>query len=280
MISVEMALGAGTQDFIDVLKFAPTSEKSRIAAEFEQFPVEGLRYASAYQMWKKFRSEENGETFKIVSAEKESDKYKFSLASDDGSKSAEMLWTKEKGSWKIASVSFNENKKEEKDETKEEKKKASVKRKPFEMPSQFDFSAGLLVCVPENNLGFHINFDIWVFSYTGFGLMFDHFSFEGKSINVVGGGFNAILPCNIAKNMNLDFVGRIGIDVGKYNDWGVFGFFAEAGIEFLYLGTTAKPGLGASFKYSRQKGFPSFIDDDETLHEGFKIIKIYAKVAF
>lgn len=283
MISVEMSLGAGTQDFIDVLKFAPTSERSLIAAEFEQFPVEGFRCASAYQMWKNFRSEENGESFKIVSSEKESDKYKFSLASDDGSKSAELIWTKENGSWKIASASFNENsieKKTEKTNEKGKERKSENKQTHFEVPTKFDFSAGLLICLPENNLGFHLNFDLWQFSYAGFGFMFEHFSFEGKSINIGGAGFIARLPFNISDKMNLGFVGRIGADVGRYNDWGALGFFAEAGLEFLYTGINAKPGLGFTFKYSRQNEWSSFDDDEGSLHEGFKILKIYAKIAF
>ncbi len=282
-----MALDAGTQDFIDVLKFAPTSERSRIAAEFEQFPVEGFRCASAYQMWEKFRSEEDAEAFKIVSSEKESSKYKFSLASNDESKSVELLWTKENGSWKIASASCNENpnknpikKKSEKESGKGKKEKSENKRPIFEVPTLFDFSAGLLICLPENNLGFHLNFDWWQFSYAGFGLMFEHFSFEGKSINIGGAGFIARLPFNVSDKMNLGFVGRIGVDAGRYNDWGVLGFFAEAGLEFLYTGTNAKPGLGVTFKYSRQNELSSVGDNEGSIHEGFKILKIYAKIAF
>ncbi len=286
MISVKMALDTGTQDFIDVLKFAPSSERSRIAAEFEQFPVEGFRCASAYQMWAKHRPKENEEAFKIVSSEKDSDKYKFSLASGDGSKSVKLLWTKENGSWKIASVSFNENpveKNKEKENAKEkskEKSKSKSSSPRFEAPTRFDFSAGLLICVPEKDLGFHINFDLWHFSYAGFGFMFEHFPFEDKSINVGGVGFIARLPFNISEKMNLGCVGRIGADAGRYNGWGVLGFFVEAGIEFLYLGNKAKPGLGVSFKYSRQNQFGDIGYDEKSLHEGFKTLKVYAKIAF
>ncbi|MBD5440204.1 MAG: trypsin-like peptidase domain-containing protein [Treponema sp.] len=280
MISVEMALDAGTQDFIDVLKFAPTSERNIIAAEFEQFPVEGFRCASAYQMWKKFRPEEDENALKIVSSKKESDKYKFTFASDDGSKSAELLWTKENGSWKISSATFNENPVEKKKEKENVKEKSETKQSSLETPSRFDLSAGLLVCLPEKNLGFHLNFDWWQFTYAGFGFMFEHFSFEGKSINIGGVGFTARLPFNISDKMNLGCVGRIGVDAGRYNDWGVLGFFAEAGIEFLYTGTSAKPGLGITFKYSRQNEWFTVGDDEVSFHEGFKILKIYAKIAF
>ena len=80
--------------------------------------------------------------------------------------------------------------------------------------------------------------------------------------------------------MNLEFVGRIGVDAGRYNDWGALGFFVEGGIEFLYIGTNAKPGLGVTFKYSRQNELSSVGDNEGSLHEGFKILKIYAKIAF
>lgn len=277
LISVEMALDAGSQDFIDAMKFAPSSDRNHIASEFGQFPVEGLRCACAYQLWQKCRPKENEEALAIVSAERKSGGYAVSVASNDSKKTVDLMWTKENSSWKISGASSEEEK-----EAKEKKKSSSRNRSglsAFEVPSFLDISGGALICFPGSDLGFHANIDLWNASYMGIGLLFEHFPFDDKSMNLGGVGLIGRIPYNISEIMNIGLVGRAGFDIGRYDSWGILGYFAEAGLEFLYTGSYVKPGLGVSFKYSKQNEWLSF-DDDKEVNESFKIVKVYAKIAF
>ncbi|MBP5358560.1 MAG: trypsin-like peptidase domain-containing protein, partial [Treponema sp.] len=58
-ISFHKASVDGQKDFESVLRFAPTSVRSTVSEVFNSNPAEGLRYACAYQLFKKYGSTED-----------------------------------------------------------------------------------------------------------------------------------------------------------------------------------------------------------------------------
>uniref|UniRef100_UPI003890F31B S1 family peptidase n=1 Tax=Treponema sp. TaxID=166 RepID=UPI003890F31B len=58
-VSYERASTQGQKDFDSAIHFAPSGPRSTILEAFSFDPAEGLRYACAYQIWKKYSAESN-----------------------------------------------------------------------------------------------------------------------------------------------------------------------------------------------------------------------------
>ena len=102
-ISYHKASVEGLKDFESVLRFAPTSVRSNISEIFSYNPAEGLRYACAYQMFKKYGSTEDKKySYKtqINGQDENSTKITFT-ADEDESKTFETIWIKEHGLWRL-----------------------------------------------------------------------------------------------------------------------------------------------------------------------------------
>lgn len=136
-VSYSFAASEGEDAFDDILRHGSTKVRNRVAGEFAYDPIEGLRYAVAYNLYKDFSGEN---------------------ATDENL--SKIVWAKEHGLYRISSV------KNEKDDKKAKKsavskktsadlsKKSSSKKKksPFEVsfegwdsPYQFSIGGGMLL---------------------------------------------------------------------------------------------------------------------------------------
>lgn len=123
-ISYHKASVDGQKDFESILRFAPTSVRSQVSDIFGYNPAEGLRYACAYQLFKKYGStEDKTYSYKTEVKEAGDDSMKITFTSGEGEdiKTFETQWIKEHGLWRLDT---NEAVEEEKDDSGSKKKKA------------------------------------------------------------------------------------------------------------------------------------------------------------
>ncbi len=122
-ISYHKASVEGQKELESVLRFAPTSARSTISEIFNYNPAEGLRYACAYQLFKKYGStEDKTYSYKTEVTESSDEKMAITFTSGEGedAKTFETAWIKEHGLWRLDST---EKVEEESDDKKKEKKK-------------------------------------------------------------------------------------------------------------------------------------------------------------
>lgn len=122
-ISYHKASVEGQKELESVLRFAPTSVRSTISEIFSYNPAEGLRYACAYQLFKKYGStEDKTYSYKTEVTDSSDEKMTITFTSGEGedAKSFETAWIKEHGLWRLDST---EKAEEESDDKKKEKKK-------------------------------------------------------------------------------------------------------------------------------------------------------------
>ena len=122
-ISYHKASVEGQKELESILRFAPTSVRSTISEMFSYNPAEGLRYACAYQLFKKYGStEDKTYSYKTEVTDSSDEKMTITFTSGEGedAKSFETAWIKEHGLWRLDST---EKAEEESDDKKKEKKK-------------------------------------------------------------------------------------------------------------------------------------------------------------
>ena len=96
-ISYHKASVEGQDELESILRFAPTSVRSTISEIFNYNPAEGLRYACAYQLFKKYGStEDKVYSYNTNILEETADKIKISFTSsqEENEKSFETTWIK------------------------------------------------------------------------------------------------------------------------------------------------------------------------------------------
>ena len=123
-ISYHKASVEGQKELESVLRFAPTSVRSTISEIFSYNPAEGLRYACAYQLFKKYGStEDKTYSYKTEVTDSSDEKMTITFTSGEGedAKSFETAWIKEHGLWRLDAAEKVEEEKDEKDKKKEKK---------------------------------------------------------------------------------------------------------------------------------------------------------------
>ena len=101
-----VAKSAG-DEFIKALATAPSSVRSVIVEIFAYDPIEGLRYALAYKVWKAFQGEDGPLTTEAGAAEESANGMKISFT-PEGKEAISSLWTEEQGNWRLSE--FDEEK--------------------------------------------------------------------------------------------------------------------------------------------------------------------------
>lgn len=258
-ISFHKASVDGQKDFESVLRFAPTSVCSTVSDVFNSNPAEGLRYACAYQLFKKYGSTaDKSYSYKTEVVESTKDKVTIAFTAGEGDDQVSFTteWIKEHGLWRLDSSAAN-TEQEKKNDGKESKKKDKDKESnygglsfaginstetifikgAFELPLSdqgFNFGAELIYCfsdVTGMGLGIYKASTPYTskLSFQMSGLVqvpLDYYSFE-------------IIP-----------YGEIGISAGGMGSFEpMLSFVYEAGIRFTYTSSlSCHPGLGIAFK--------------------------------
>ena len=181
-ISYERAATQGQKDFDSVIHFAPSKVRSEVLDAFSYDPAEGLRYASAYQIWKKYNGKESE-----ISAE----------------------WIKEHGLWRISEIGDESKKNDSEKPSKKEKKSAKSKDGFFGNPEieawdETVLFAGGDFSVNGNDAAFFLGLDTFFANdYFGISLMYHHEKIEcllSEKVGFNAGGMGLALRLPIQMN--------------------------------------------------------------------------------
>lgn len=271
-ISFHKASVDGQKDFESVLRFAPTSVRSTISDVFNSNPAEGLRYACAYQLFKKYGStEDESYSYRTEVVGSTEDKVTIAFTAGEGEDQTSFTteWIKEHGLWRLDSSAADlgqEKKKDGKESKKNDKDNDNksysgglsfaginstetiIIKGAFELPLSdqgFNFGAELQYCIGEVSA---IGVGIYKAStpYTSklsfqmSGLLrfpLDFYSFE-------------IIP-----------YGEVGISAGGMGSFEpLLSLVYEVGIGFTYTSSLSfYPGFGVAFKGRK---FIEFMDSE------------------
>lgn len=189
-ISYDMAAQNGMDCFEEIFKHGATKVKNRVAAEFVINPIEGLRYAVAHDLYGKMSGEGLDE------------------------KLSNLVWEKESGVYRIASVQGSDGEKKSKpkakksgkddgaaSEKKSGDKKSKVSWQGFESPYTISIDGGALFPLGKDDdkvdldAGVVVNLEIVPFDRNFGGIFeFEHRKVGGESLNIFGVGAVARLP--------------------------------------------------------------------------------------
>ena len=241
-ISYERAATQGQKDFDSVIHFAPSKVRSEVLDAFSYDPAEGLRYASAYQIWKKYNGKESE-----ISAE----------------------WINEHGLWRISEISGDESKKNDSEKpSKKEKKSAKSKDGFFGNPEieawdETVLFAGGDFSVNGNDAAFFLGLDTFFANdYFGISLMYHHEKIEcllSEKVGFNAGGMGLALRLPIQMNhIGLVPFARACGDAAFGDKRVLLGYNAETGLQaIINPEENVHFGLGVSFK---QMWLSQFID--------------------
>ncbi|MBQ9494797.1 MAG: trypsin-like peptidase domain-containing protein [Treponema sp.] len=170
-VSNEMISKVGKNSFTTVLAIAPSDVRSTVAGIFAYDPIEGLRYATAYQIWKEFQDGETTLKTEASSAEESTNGTKVTLTIGD-KEPIETLWIEEQGNWRL--VEFSTIKQAEKGKSSEKKKtskkSSGAKIDGVEVIDQYrmHISLGLLYPFESKKPGFDFSI-VGSWHYVAFG---------------------------------------------------------------------------------------------------------------
>ena len=275
-ISYDLAAKDGEKCLDDILRHASNKVTNRVGEEFAYNPIEGLRYAVAYQLY----SDLSGEN-----------------ATDENLNKLE--WQKEHGLYRISSTGNKEKDKKKsggsnssgsktKDKSKS-KKKPGVSFEGIEPPYKFAFSGGMMVLTGTNKeeakLKNTMDFALQVFPLNGFfGIMAEIEKGEYKDNSMTT--FGVVPTVRIPLNFNLFCVAprvEAGMKVST-GDITCTQAFWGAGVEttFNFGNELIRPGLDVSYrsftsKYSRKERFNN--DELEVKSSGI-VIKALVGIYF
>ncbi len=280
-ISFHKAAVDGLEDFNSVLKFAPTSVRSYISEAFSYDPAEGLRYAIAYQMYKKYGSS-SSKTYSYKSEVKEatddSVTVVFTSGEGDDAKSFETTWIKEHGLWRLDANAKVEDAKDEKGKSKE-KKSGSGKGLGFEglwAPDTVVLKVDFELPMSTQSNAFGGEFQFFTSDYLGLGVVVTQISnpFETK----LGFGIDGIvrLPLSFSRFIIAPYA-EAGYNMAGLGTFDVqLSIFYEAGLACTFdFNSTIYPGLGVAF---RGRKFLDFMDNKYTGNTS--AIIFYASLGF
>lgn len=294
-ISEELTLASGKKDFISTLKFAPSDVRAVVADAFAYAPIEGMRYAVAYQLWKKLSAAVDEE--KTIS-EKESSlngsAYDVALSIFDGQ--ATMKLIKEKGLWRISELTIGEEKgaassKASASTKPSAKTSASEKNyddeafeKPaffFELSSPVNFRVSVGGAFNTDGFDFSgIAVNLEYLASTWFGM---HAFYYGHKMNsetkgILGAGIEVRVPMNFNDVCNLELFAKAapGFCFGKEAGGTYTGYVLEGGLNLAVTNDwKCMPGFGISYAYGNLTEFG--VGDGEM---GINEIRFYVSLSF
>lgn len=277
-VSYDYAAQEGVDAFDDVLRHASTKIKNRVAAEFAQNPIEGLRYATAYSLHSKFSGENaTEENFSKIQWQKESGLFRIA-GIDDPSKG------KKDKAKKDTNLSSAPTSKKKKSGDESDKKNGKVSWQGFEGPYMFALSGGLVLPMGKDkpNIDLDAGFAIDAELFPGSGSWGVFFEFEqrkiaGESASLFGGGGTLRLPLNFGLFTicpKADFGAKFSF--GKLRD---LQFFADVGVNTTFnFGLPAfRPGFEVGCRgESNSVTYSGFSGESFTL----KTADFYLKAVF
>ena len=265
-VSYDLAATEGLDCLDDILRHAPTKVTNRVGGEFAYNPIEGLRYAVAYQLYSDLSGENaTEENLNKIDWQKEHGLYRISSTGDKKNKKK-----------KSASKSSESNKKKG-----ESKGIPEVSFEGFNSPYLLALGGGMVLITDtdkaEAELKKTFDFSLHVFPLLGFfgGVAeFEKGEYKGKSVTAFGVAPVIRLP--------LDFhlfclapKAEAGIKVGFGNPK-CTQFYWAAGLEtvFNFGNDWFRPGLEISYrniinKFISDEGYVS--DDVEVKASGIVI---------
>ena len=170
-VSNEMISKVGKDSFTTVLAIAPSEARNAVAGIFSYDPIEGLRYAVAYQIWKEFQDGEETLKTEASSAEDSTNGMKISLTIDTKDEPIETLWIEEQGNWRLVEFStLKQSEKKSSQKQKSSKKSSGVKIDGVEVYDQYKMhiSMGLLYPFESKKPGFDFSL-LGSWHYVAFG---------------------------------------------------------------------------------------------------------------
>ena len=271
-ISNHKAAAEGQKELESILRFAPSSVRSQVSDVFNYNPAEGLRYACAYQLFKKYGSTED-KTFSYKTQVKESsdDKMVITFTSGEGEEetSFETAWTKEHGLWRL---DVNNTEEESKDGKSKGDKKKDKDSKKSSGGISFDglwgldtinVKLGYEVALSGQDNGFGGEIQYFASEVFGLGISVGQIS-NPYETNRFGFGASAIarLPLSFSKFILAPY-GEFGygmVGVGTFDM--SLSLVYEAGLVVsLDFGSTVYPGIGVAY---RGRKFLDFMDPEFT----------------
>ena len=233
----------GEDYFDDILRHASTKVRDRVLTEFAYNPIEGLRYAVAYNIFEAFSGED---------------------ATDENL--AKISWQKEHGLYRISSVEKNGNKKtknksssSKKSDSKDKDGLPEVEFEGVQSPFMLAIGAGAEIPVKaeiegvtyddaKSNMVISLSVYPGYFGMFGVTAEFERITFDNDTLNAFGVGGSFRVPLNF----NLFCIspkGGAGIKLG-FDEPKISQFYWEAGLETTFnFGIPAlRPGFEIAYR--------------------------------
>ena len=155
-ISNEMISKTAGDDFFDALATAPSSVRSVIVEIFAYDPIEGLRYALAYKVWKTFQGDDGALTTEASAAEESTNGMKVSFT-PQGKDAIPSLWTEEQGVWRLSEFGEAKAQTSSKKKAKKRSGASSVTGLEIDDPYLINISGGVLIPFESQTPGFNLS---------------------------------------------------------------------------------------------------------------------------
>ncbi len=257
-ISFDSASKKGKKSFESILRSSPTAVRNRIVEEFAYSPVEGLRYAEAYQMWIKFSTKDSdADCFVPQAPAAEKNGYTVKANDNDDSNVVVTTWVSEHGIWRLNSAAYEKASKGNAKKAAAESQGKTVKKDVSFAFDGFDLNDFMSINLGYEfngddalNNSFYANLIIWTFwdSVGGIGLNYEHGKLLGNSFNMFGAELDARLPLSFT-TITVAAVCKagFGIDIGYDSDTKLISGYYGGGVEVLKNSDSGiKYGLGLS----------------------------------
>lgn len=280
-ISYHKASVDGQKDFESVLRFAPTSVRSQISEAFSYNPAEGLRYACAYQLFKKYGSTED-KTFSYKTSIKEALDEKctilFSSGEGEDLKEFETLWIKEHGLWRLDTSTSEEAKDDNKEENKKKEKKSggAISFDGIFSPESIVIKGAFEFPLDKQDKTF--GGEVQFFAAPTFGLALGAYKISNGFDSKFGFQMAGILrvPLDFTKFILTPYLEAGPSAAGMASHSPLINFFYEAGLACtLEVGSTVYPGFGVAF---RGRKFVKFMDS--TFEGNLSSVLVYVSLGF
>ena len=271
-ISYHKAAVDGQKDFESVLRFAPTSIRSQISDAFGYDPAEGLRYACAYQLFKKYgATDDKPRAYKTEIVESTDEKVTIRFKSGEEPKEGEeaddknlvefsISWIKEHGLWRVDAGVQEPEKEEAKDGKKKNKKEKKSGEISFAGISSLD-NVWVKVAVefPTNGAvdkAFGGEMVVFIEDIIGMSVGGYKVPVQGKSKFSMQMGAVARLPLYFGSFTVAPFV-QGGVSMSMFSGFEpALCVTYEGGIHFCFdTSFSFYPGVGVSYKFRQYRPF-------------------------
>ena len=284
-ISYDYASAKGQEEFEEIIRHGSTKIRNRVLEEFAYDPVEGLRYAIAYSLFDEFSGEnaDDENLSKIVWAKEHG---LFRIASVDDGKKGKKTSASKTSSRTSSKSSASGSKKSSK---KKKKGTFEVSFEGLENPYNFAIGGGILPNLgkSEDKVDLGTNYAVYVEFFPGdFGMFGTLIEYENEkigddSLNLFGAGLQLRIP------LNFNFISICPkADAGfkvAFGDVRDFRIFADAGLvaAFNFGIDYIRPGIEIGLRgASDNLSFKDFSDDDFTLKSADFLAKIFLGIKF